>query len=83
MRCCSILSIHRARLWRDGVPEYVQLQVMHQLAVIGHRAADMAVLVYGQELRVFRIERDEVLIARLITLEKQFWDMVQQGVAPA
>ncbi|TYK71035.1 YqaJ viral recombinase family protein [Comamonas sp. Z1] len=80
---CKTAGIHGARLWRDGVPEYVQLQVMHQLAVTGHRAADVAVLIGGQELRIFRIERDEVLIARLITLETRFWDMVQQGVAPA
>ena len=80
---CKTAGIHGARLWRDGVPEYVQLQVMHQLAVTGHRAADVAVLIGGQELRVFRIERDEALIARLITLENQFWDMVQQGIAPA
>lgn len=79
---CKTAGIHGARLWRDGVPEYVQLQVMHQLAVTGHRAADVAVLVGGQELRIFRIERDEALIAQLITLEKQFWDMVQQGIAP-
>jgi predicted phage-related endonuclease len=43
----------------DGVPEYVQLQVMHQLAVTGKRAADVAVLMGGQDLQVFRIERDE------------------------
>ena len=80
---CKTAGIHGARLWRDGVPEYVQLQVMHQLAVTGKQAADVVVLVGGQELRIFRIERDEALIARLITLEKQFWDMVQQGTAPA
>ncbi|QOQ83785.1 YqaJ viral recombinase family protein [Comamonas thiooxydans] len=80
---CKTAGMHGARLWRDGVPEYVQLQVMHQLAVTGHRAADVAVLVGGQELRIFRIERDEALITRLIALEKQFWDMAQQGAAPA
>jgi predicted phage-related endonuclease len=53
------LASMAARLWRDGVPEYVQLQVMHQLAVTGKQAADVAVLIGGQELQVFRIERDE------------------------
>ena len=79
---CKTAGIHGARLWRDGVPEYVQLQVMHQLAVTGHQAADVAVLVGGQELRIFRIERDEALIARLIALEHAFWDMVQNGTTP-
>lgn len=66
---CKTAGIHGARLWKDGVPEYVQLQVMHQLAVTGYKAADVAVLIGGQELRIFRIERDEALIARLIEME--------------
>ena len=70
---CKTAGIHGARLWREGVPEYVQLQVMHQLAVTGKQAADVAVLIGGQELQVFRIERDDTLIAQLITLEQQFW----------
>jgi putative phage-type endonuclease len=63
---CKTAGINGARLWRDGVPEYVQLQVMHQLAVTGKQAADVAVLIGGQDLQVFRIERDEALIAKLI-----------------
>lgn len=80
---CKTAGIHGARLWKDGVPEYVQIQVMHQLAVTGYRAADVAVLIGGQELRIFRIERDDALIARLIALEKAFWQLVEQGTAPA
>ncbi|WP_157839598.1 hypothetical protein [Comamonas testosteroni] len=49
----------------------------------GQRAANVVVLVGEQELRIFRIERDEALIARLITLEKVFWELVQSGIAPA
>ena len=79
---CKTAGIHGARLWRDGVPEYVQLQVMHQLAVTGKQAADVAVLLGGQELQVFRIERDDTLIAQLITLEQQFWGYVQRDQEP-
>ena len=79
---CKTAGLNGARLWRDGVPEYVQLQVMHQLAVTGKAAADVAVLVCGQELRVHRIERDESVIADLIQLEHEFWQMVQQQVRP-
>jgi predicted phage-related endonuclease len=72
----------RLRLWRDGVPEYVQLQVMHQLAVTGKQAADVAVLMGGQELQVFRIERDAEMIAQLIQLEQQFWGYVERDQEP-
>lgn len=79
---CKTAGIHGARLWRYGVPEYVQLQVMHQLAVTGKQAADVAVLLGGQELQVFRIERDDTLIAQLITLEQQFWGYVERDQEP-
>lgn len=79
---CKTAGINGARLWKEGVPEYVQLQVLHQLAVTGKAAADVAVLVGGQELRIHRIERDEALIQRLIELEAQFWEFVQDDQAP-
>lgn len=80
---CKTAGLHGSRLWSEGVPEYVQLQVMHQLAVTGKQAADVAVLLAGQELKVFRMERDEELIAQLIALEQQFWGYVQRDEAPA
>ena len=79
---CKTAGINGARLWCDGVPEYVQLQVLHQLAVTGKQAADIAVLVGGQELRVHRIERDETMIAQLIALEREFWQKVVDRVPP-
>ncbi|MEK8045778.1 YqaJ viral recombinase family protein [Ideonella margarita] len=79
---CKTAGLNGARLWRDGVPEYVQLQVMHQLAVTGKRAADIAVLICGQELRVHRIERNETMIDQLIVLEQQFWGRVQRDEQP-
>ena len=79
---CKTAGINGARLWKEGVPEYVQLQVMHQLAVTGKQAADVAVLIGGQELQVHRIERDEAMISRLIELERQFWTYVELDQAP-
>ena len=79
---CKTAGINGARLWKDGVPEYVQLQVMHQLAVTGHKAADVAVLIGGQELQVHRIERDEALIQHLVELERRFWGYVERNEAP-
>ncbi len=79
---CKTAGINGARLWKDGVPEYVQLQVQHQLAVTGKGAADVAVLLGGQHLEIHRIERDEALIARLVQLEQQFWDYVISNTPP-
>lgn len=79
---CKTAGINGAKLWKDGVPEYVQLQVMHQLAVTGKQAADVAVLIGGQDLEIHRIERDEKMIANLIDLERRFWQYVVDDTPP-
>lgn len=79
---CKTAGMNGAKLWRDGVPEYVQLQVQHQLGVTGKAAADVAVLICGNEYRCYRIERNDALIARLIQLEARFWDYVIRDVPP-
>ena len=79
---CKTAGEWGSKLWRDGVPEYVQLQVQHQLAVTNQRAADVAVLLCGQHLEINRIERDEEVIARLMVLEARFWQYVTTDIAP-
>lgn len=79
---CKTAGEYGARLWRDGVPEYVQIQVQHQLAVTGKSAAHVAVLLCGQALEVFRVERDDALIGRLIELEARFWQYVECDQPP-
>jgi putative phage-type endonuclease len=79
---CKTAGEFGARHWRDGVPEYVQLQVQHQLAVTGKQAADVAVLLCGQQLKVHRIERDDSLIAKLMLLQERFWHYVTTDTPP-
>ncbi|KVX99492.1 endonuclease [Burkholderia ubonensis] len=79
---CKTAGEYGARLWRDGVPEYVQIQVQHQLAVTGKTAAHVAVLLCGQSLEVHRIERDDALIGRLVELEARFWRYVGSDTPP-
>ncbi|MGG7056080.1 YqaJ viral recombinase family protein [Nitrosomonas sp. ANs5] len=79
---CKTAGINGTRLWKEGVPEYVQLQVQHQLAVTGKTAADVAVLMGGQHLEIHRILRDDALIDRLIQLERTFWHHVESDTPP-
>jgi len=79
---CKTAGEFGSRLWKDGVPEYIQLQVQHQLAVTGKAAADVAVLLCGQKLEVHRIERDDEIIARLMVLESHFWGYVESDTPP-
>ncbi|MDL2284632.1 YqaJ viral recombinase family protein [Oxalobacter sp. OttesenSCG-928-P03] len=75
-------GLHSAHLWDDGVPEVYQCQVLHQLAVTGKPWADVAVLIGGQDFRVFRIYPDEEKIHALIEAERDFWMRVEFDIAP-
>ncbi len=79
---CKTAGEFGSRLWRDGVPEYIQCQVQHQMAVTGKKVVDVCVLICGQEIRVYRIERDDELIDRLIELERKFWHYVEHDIEP-
>ncbi|WP_273432678.1 YqaJ viral recombinase family protein [Chitinibacter tainanensis] len=75
-------SYHMAPQWEDGIPLAYQCQVLHQLAVTGFAWADVAVLIGGQDFRIYRVERDDAKIADLIQLETQFWKHVTADIQP-
>lgn len=78
----EIKMAHRYEDWEDGAPQGYEIQVTHQLGVTGLPYGDLAALVGGRELRLFRIERDEATIANLIEIEAAFWDQVQRRDPP-
>ena len=53
------------------------------MAVTGYQGAYIAVLIGGNTFRWRFVERDEELIAMLISLEEDFWRHVQDGTPPA
>jgi hypothetical protein len=76
-------SYHSAPQWEEGIPVAYQCQVLHQLAVTGHDWADVAVLIGGQDFRIYRVNRDEDKIADLIARETVFWQHVVLDTQPA
>ncbi|MNU91698.1 YqaJ-like viral recombinase domain protein [compost metagenome] len=79
---CRCVGMDAAALWVEGLPAYVRIQMLHQLAVIGAQAVDVVALICGQELQIHRVERDEVEISRLIAAESEFWHCVELDQAP-
>ena len=68
----------------DEVPERHLLQCQHYMACVGSATWwDLAVLMHGNHLRVYRIERDNELIEDLIELEAVFWQRVHDRSPPA
>ena len=59
------------------------MQVQHYLAVGGYDCWYLAALIFGQELIIHKIPRDEELIRSLITIEERFWkENVEKKIPP-
>lgn len=69
--------------WTDKFPQEYYLQCLHSMAVTDMPVWYLAVLIGGQEGRIYKIERDDGAIKDLIALERQFWnEHVVLRVAP-
>ena len=77
IKCTSLRS-----RWDEGVPDFVEVQVQHQLAVTGYEWASVGVLFGGREFFWADIERNESYIAGLTQIEAAFWESVLKGEPP-
>ena len=81
---CKTASPYMADQWKDGkIPLSYQIQCYHYMSVFQADAWYIAVLIYGKEFQVHRIERDEAVISDLIHIEKNFWkEHVEKKILP-
>lgn len=76
-------SQYKLDTWEEEVPVGYILQVQHYMAVTGARKTYIAALVGGNHFVYHIVERDEVMIAKIIAMEKYFWEThVLGGVEP-
>jgi putative phage-type endonuclease len=80
------VGVRSAHLWgesgSDEVPDFYLVQAMHQLSVTGMDLIDVAALIAGEDFRVYPLERDDRIIARIQEREQEFWDRVQRRDPP-
>lgn len=67
----------------DDVPHHYLLQVQHYLAVTGFAVADVAVLIGGNDFRMYEVPADSDLQGMIIDGEAEFWQRLKDGVPPA
>ncbi|MBO2461125.1 YqaJ viral recombinase family protein [Actinomadura sp. LCR2-06] len=83
---CKQRSAYQDHEWgddEDSIPDSVALQVHWGLAVSGLEAGYVAVLLGGNHLKWYRIERDEEFLANLVEWAKGWYDThVIGGVEP-
>jgi putative phage-type endonuclease len=75
-------SAFKSGSFRDDVPDDVLAQVAWGLHVTGLHHMHVAVLIGGQELRQFRVERDAKLEEYLSDAAAPVWHAVQNGFPP-
>lgn len=72
---CKTASPFMAEYWSgDKIPLSYQMQCYHYMSVCNADAWYVAVLIYGKEFKVYKLERDEEIITNMIKLEKNFWE---------
>jgi putative phage-type endonuclease len=67
----------------DELPDHYRIQLHQQFAVTGTDRADLVVLVGGQKLRIYPVERDEQLVRVVVRCALGFWRCVESGSPPA
>lgn len=66
----------------DQIPADYVMQAQQQIYVCGAEFADVAVLIDGRTLRVYRVRRHDSLIARLVEMETALWERIERGTPP-
>lgn len=81
---CKTTSAYNADKWSDGdIPLHYVMQCCHYMAVTGKRAWYIAAVILGKEFTYRKLEWDEELIGRLISIEEKFWNNhVAAGIIP-
>lgn len=74
LECKTTTSLNMKRFRNGDFPAHYYVQCMHYLAVTGYDRWYLAVLIFGTELKVFIIERDEDEINALMDAERSFWE---------
>ena len=81
---CKTTSAWKRDEWADeSVPPQYLVQVQWYLGVTGYEQAYLAVLIGGQQYQHIEVERDEEMIAHLITIGGDFWHLVESHTPPA
>jgi len=75
-------SLWNQKEWEDTQPIHYQVQVQHELAVTGLNWGTLCVLIGGQKMLYFDVDRNERFIEAMIAKEAFFWTQVLDRTPP-
>lgn len=83
---CKTANGFMAKQWgesgSDYVPDAYLIQCQWYMGVTGASICDLAVLIGGQDFRIYTINRDDDLINDLLLQGAAFWELVQSRTEP-
>ncbi len=83
---CKTANGFMAKQWgeagTDSVPDAYLIQCQWYMGVTGASICDLAVLIGGQDFRIYTILRDDDLINDLLIQGEAFWELVQSRTEP-
>jgi putative phage-type endonuclease len=79
---CKNVGTWVEKAWKEAPPDYVQLQEQWEMHVTGLTRADVAVLIGGNDFRIYTIHRDDKIIGDLVTIAADFWRHVVTKTPP-
>lgn len=65
--------------WGEEPPVHYQMQVQHEMAVTGLPYALLVVLFGGRRLEWYAVQRDQVVIDWLTSVERQVWGYIERN----
>lgn len=68
----KMVGTFMAHDWEDGVPDYVEAQVQHEMEVCDVDACDVVALIGGTDFRIIPVERDRELGGYLVEVCRDF-----------
>lgn len=69
--------------WREGPPLHYEVQTQMEMACLGLDWGTIVVLIGGQKLRYFDLQRNDRFIAALVAKLEEFWRCVETRTPPA
>lgn len=79
---CKTANQYLLDKWEGGAPEDYMVQAHQQMLVTGAKRCRVACLVGGQRFMWDLVERDEVLIRKIVHHGEEFWERVQSRTPP-
>ena len=75
---CKTANQMKVTCWGEEgtnqIPESYLYQVAYYAAITGANRVDIAVLIGGQDFRIYRYDKDEVMESKLLRVARKFWN---------